>query len=47
MTLPSESRRKAADCAGTIPMLTAFDAMLTGDFDAARDWLRASWVSVS
>jgi hypothetical protein len=47
MTLPSESRRKAADCAGTIPMLTALDAMLTGAFDAASDWLRASWVSVS
>lgn len=47
MTLPSESRRKAADCAGTIPMLKALFARLAGDFDASRDWLRATLASVS
>jgi hypothetical protein len=47
MTLPSESRRNAADCAGTIPMLVALVARLAGDFSASRDWLRATWVSLS
>jgi len=37
MTLPSESRRKAADCAGTIPMPAALLARLAGDLDASRD----------
>lgn len=41
-TLPSESRRKAADCAGTIPMLAALDARLAGDCATSRDCSRAS-----
>jgi hypothetical protein len=47
MTLPSESRRKAADWAGTIPILVALIARLAGDFEASSDWLRAPWTSVS
>ena len=47
MTLPSESRRKAADSAGNIPIRVALIARLAGDFDASSDWLRAPWVSVS
>jgi len=47
MTFPSESRRKAADSAGTIPIRVALIARSAGDFDASNDWLRAPWVSVS
>jgi hypothetical protein len=47
MTLPSESRRKAADWAGTIPMLVAFFARLAGELNASRDWLKVPWVSAS
>src|SRR5450631_3110166 len=46
MTLPSDSRRNAADWAGTIPMSAALFARLAGDFDASRDWLKAPWASV-
>ena len=47
MTLPSESRRNAADPAGTIPMPSALVARLAGDFETSRDWLSAPWVSLS
>jgi hypothetical protein len=47
MTAPSESRRKAADCDGTIPMLTALDARLAGELEASTERSRASWTSVS